>query len=285
MYADATGASGAEDEPRRLLNDIESRLKDRIRDDQLRSDVAWFLALLTKQSHDRRVAHQYLSLAHLGIDMTNDDHRERLLQPVLSGVDMGALIRILYDHGRQGPSSPEVSPQNYKRQSLSMELGHVDQYGDWRAAHELDEAIRELGRSDALERHGFEVAHIYDKGDERTRYSFIGHRVQHPGGVAKQHPTVLLHGVRKRPVVDIRCIAEAAEEDGRATPIIQVVKRSSFVIVRDLLSATDRAALSGPHGESHAVAIIEGALEEGARGQQGAVLPASALEYARIVYG
>lgn len=269
---DSRGIGAIRDEE---IQRIAAGLEGRIRDDRLRDDVSWLIGLLTKEAIDRRQAHQLWGLVQLGIDLQDETQQQRLLQPAFSGVDMGALVKMLYEYGREQQSSL-ILPEKYKSRTISMELEHVDQYGDWGAAHELDEAVRALGSGEALRNHGFQVASVYDRRHERSRYQFVGHRIRAAKGGSE--PSFVLQVVRKRPVADF---APIDHRHARKTPI-QLVRRSTFLIVDPLLSRRQRRALSGDDGHRAAVDLLEAALEPGARDQQAPVVPVNTLYYARV---
>ena len=270
--SDSRGAGATRDEETQR---IAAGLEGRIRDDRLRDDVSWLIGLLTKEAIDRRQAHQLWGLVQLGINPQDEAQQQRLLQPAFSGVDMGALVEMLYEYGREQQSSLML-PQKYKSRTISMELGHVDQYGDWGAAHELDEAVRALGSGEALRNHGFRVVSVYDRRHERSRYQFVGHRIYEAG--SESDPSFVLQVVRKRPVADFAPIDHRTQGERP----IQLVRRSSFLIIDPLLSRRQRRALSGEDGHRAAVDLLEAALEPGARDQQAPILPVNTLYYARV---
>lgn len=120
---------------------------------------------------------------------------------------------------------PEI-PSSTSRTSLSLELGHVEQNGDWSAASELDQHFRALAHTEALAGAGYRFDKVHGPQDDRL----ISYQV-------KAANRELFDGtgcfvvVRKRPVADI------AHEDGTT---MELVRRSGFFVVPALFADSER---------------------------------------------
>lgn len=98
---------------------------------------------------------------------------------------------------------------------ISAELGHVDQFGDWSAAHPLDVEMRALPESERLKDAGFNFLDTYGSKDlAKISYSFKIVDDEFGKGVS-------LMGIRKRAAADI--ITDSGET-------YEIIKRSSFLI-------------------------------------------------------
>jgi hypothetical protein len=116
----------------------------------------------------------------------------------------------------------------YGGKGISLELGHVDQLGDWDAAKPLDGAIRMLPRSERLASAGFVFGDTYDVREKaKTTYKFYLSDREYRGA-----PVV--RAVRRRAVADI--LTEAGHE-------YEIVKSSSFLINDGELSPSQQRRL------------------------------------------
>lgn len=228
----------------------------------------------------------------------NADHVNHHLAHVQTG-DMLPHLRGFYDIALDrltaktpDQKSPEYLTAPKPEQGISAELGHVDMYGVWSAAERLDQAVNSLTTQENLGKVGLRLVERYTKDDPRTRYVFAwapvdvdfsmsydqGDEVHKP---STEHPMII--GFRKRPVADV------VSDDFPDQPI-EIVKRSSFLIVPQMLEAAQMAAIvdSMENKSDKELAktigndVIEPILASGQRNYQLTLSPVSALYFARM---
>lgn len=98
---------------------------------------------------------------------------------------------------------------------LSSELGYVEQFGDWQAARELDDQVRQLTTSEILAQTGITLSHIHGSDEALVSYSL---RLVASMDAARGFS---LLGIRKRAVADV---------EGTDDVRYEIIRRSGFYI-------------------------------------------------------
>lgn len=174
-------------------------------------------------------------------------------------------------------SPEELAAAKIYGKAISIELGHIDQFGDWSAAHPLDVEMRNLPSSSVLKSAGFEFADTYsDKTNAKMSYRF--HTVSDAAG-----EKIGMRATRRRAAADIIT---------RTGTIYEVVKSSSFLINEAELSDEQKEMIYDVAGsvksDQHAdivqyagEAIVEPYVgDKDLQGQAMAVLAATSLYFA-----
>lgn len=138
----------------------------------------------------------------------------------------------LLDLDRRTSSMTEEHKQRaavYGGKGVSLELGHIDQLGDWAAARPLDAAVRVLPVSPILEAAGFVFGDTYD-AKEKAKITYKFYLSDKNYG-----DLPVVRAVRRRAAADI--LTEAGHE-------YEIVKSSSFMINDAELTPAQRKKLS-----------------------------------------
>jgi hypothetical protein len=188
-------------------------------------ELAFRLASVVRAERSRRNAHYYRYRALFRVATDQPLFMEQANIPEACLLDIHSRVTAM--------TTPERSfASEMGGKGIPLELGHVDQLGDWNSGRVLDEGIRKLPESKTLADAGFVFGETYmAKDSAKIDYDFKiteAYRAR-PGG---RDRSVSLKGVRKRAAADI------VTEDG--TPI-ELVKKSSFMID---VHSLDQEALS-----------------------------------------
>ena len=186
-------------------------------------DLAQRMVRLTDAERSSRYAHHYRYRAMLriaeGVPLIDDPVNEPAVDSLL---DFHARIK--------GMDYDDVTYLHGIGKGFSAELGHVDQLGDWDAAHALDEEMRELPESPALADAGLSFHDTYGSR-ENAKISYNFRITDDPTGKG-----ACLMGIRKRAAADIDTPDEGHTFD--------IVKRSSFFIDASTLPYEEQELLN-----------------------------------------
>lgn len=197
------------------------RLRESFPDrEDVHDEYAKKMAYLLQDERQRRIGHYYLYKMQARVGQSQPLFNTDLYLPERSLLDIEQRTNRL--------SADEMAQAKILGKGISIELGHIDQYGDWSGAHPLDEEMRSLPESPALERAGFVFADTYaDKSNAKISYRF--HAV-----VDSEGSEVAIKATRRRAAADIIT---------RSGVIYDIVKSSSFLINRDELSEEHQDAI------------------------------------------
>ena len=178
------------------------------------------MARLLQGERQRRSGHYFIYKMQTGVAHSKPLFNTDLYLPERSLLDIEQRTTSL--------SAEKLTEAKIYGKAISIELGHIDQFGDWSAAHPLDVEMRNLPDSPVLSRAGFEFADTYaDKTSAKVSYRF--HTVTDDKG-----KEVAMRATRRRAAADIIT---------RAGTVYEVVKSSSFLINGAELSDEHREAI------------------------------------------
>lgn len=213
---------------------VARRVQDQVRgrlDVRQTQEVVSLMIHTIGAMRDRRIAHHLRDLFELGIDtLSVNSHLDGTLNNINSffsdALDRGSAgIVDLMDFLRE--NAPEARVDTDDQRSYSLELGHVEQHADWRAADDLDHLFRTLMAAGQLSTSGYRLGRIHERNDRLASY---GVRAQHDTALGGTGSFVV---VRKRPIADV------VHDDGT---VVQIIKRSGFYVVPALFADDNRSA-------------------------------------------